>query len=208
MTTEELLEIRHNSYLRDNYLVKLTNRNKIQIFTYAKRTAGSLATIDIINNECTQYFMLGANRGINNARINDDGRGKNNSEGFICLSGIRNVRSFLVEEFRLDRKHRIEFNSITPIEYNISENIRYDNEIVGNLIIEEIIQKLKPIDRRILQLIIYGESDNQTMVPLVRDNRVSNNLVSTLANTLGYSENWIYNRICVLRGVFSTLPLH
>jgi hypothetical protein len=207
MTIKELFEIRNNDLLRDNFLVSLAKRNRQNIFNTSRRLAGNLVTNDLVHNECTQYFMLGANRAIDKANIIDDGRGQNDPEGYCVTLGIFNVKDFLIREFRLDRKHRPEFVAITAVEYNIGNYDQYESDIINRQIIEEIIQKLKPLDRKILQLIMYGEVDNKVMVPIVQNNRVCNSLVDTIARTLDYSPSYIQARMHVLRGVFATLPL-
>jgi len=221
MTMQELFEIRNNDLLRDNFLVSLAKRNKNNIFNTARKLAGNLATPDIINNECTQYFMLGTNRAIDKANIIDDGRGKNDPEGYCVTSGIFNVKDFLIREFRLDRKYRLEFISMDSsngsregrpnhgriINQMIASYNQDESDIIKRQIIKEIVQKLKPLDRRILQLIMYGESEGQAMKPVIQKNKICNNLIATIANTLGYSPSYIQSRMHVLRGVFSTLPL-
>ncbi len=208
MTIQELLEIRNNNSLRDDFLIDLTRRNKKTIFNFSRKIAGSFANGDLIHNECTQYFMLGANRGIDQANIIDDGRGNNNPEGYCIYLGTQNIRDFLMKEFKLTNKNRIEFCEIEE-SYDTPTSNLYENEVLGNILIEEIIEKLKPLDRQILQLIMYGETNGKHLIPMSENNgSFSNNLVKTIANTLGYSKDHIYTRIYVLRNVFTALPIH
>jgi hypothetical protein len=208
MVISKFVEMRINNDLRDAFLIKLAKQNKYYITQFSKKIAGGLITSNIIDNECMQYFMLGANRGIDRANIVDDGRGNNDPEQFCRTCGIYNVRDFLVQEFRLNRKHRIEFTELTATAYGIAEDRNYENETLSDLMIEEIIARLKPLDRKILQLIMYGETDSQQLVPcFTNKNRLSNNMIQTVANTLGYSSSYITSRIYNIRGVLSTLPI-
>ncbi len=208
MQIEQLLYIRQNNYARDDYLIHLVKQNKRFIYTFSKKIASSFATPDIIRNECTQYFMLGANRGIDQAKIIDDGRGKNDPEKYIIYLGSQHIRDFLMREFRLNRKYKPEFSSLSEKENTIQVLKNYENELIGNIIIEEIVSKLKPLDRKILQLILYGETETQDIIPNIGKNKIDNNLVNTIANTLGYNSQYIYTRIYILRSVFSTLSLN
>ncbi len=208
MTIEQLLKIRHNNLLRDEFLIALTKRNKNYIFSYSRKIAGQFATLDLITNECSQYFMLGANRGIDRAKIIDDGRGKNDPEKYCITSGIYNIRDFLLREFRLNRKFVPQFIPISENEYNFPEklSLSFEHEILGNIYIEDIFKRLKPLDRQILQLIMYGETNGIALCPKPVNKKISGNLVNTIAYTLGCSSKTIYSRIYTLRGVFSTLP--
>lgn len=208
MTIKEFIEIRNNEILRDNFIVTTTQKNKYNIYSLSKKIAGKLSTPDIIKNECTQYFMLGLNRGIDQAKITDDGRGKNEPDLYCIRLGFYNIRDFLIREFRLNRKFHPEFTSITEKENLLPNIIQESNEIIGSIYVKEIIEKLKPIDREILQLILYGESNGKIIYPYINNkNVIDNNIIKTVANTLGYSTNYIYSRIYVLRSVFSTMEI-
>ncbi len=208
MNTQGILEIRHSPLLRDEFLIKLTKEHKSNIYIQSKKTAGNLATLDLIENECTQYFMLGSNRGIDSFNLSDDGRSKNRFEAYCVTGGIYSLKNFLLREFKLDCTYKLNFQSISEYEYNIASPQTYENDITNYQLIEEIIQKLKPLDRKILQLIMYGETNGQNLVPIIKNNKVSNNLFDTIAHTLGYSAKYIYSRLYILRGVFASLPIY
>ncbi len=157
MTTEQLQEIRNNQQLRDEYLISLTRRNKKFIYNFSKRIVGKLATYEIISGECTQYFMLGANRGIDQARINDDGRGKNDPEKYFIYLGSQTIRDFLMKEFHCWSKRKIVFESFSLIHHDDRSNEDIARDIIDKMNIDEIISKLKPLDRKILNIILYGE---------------------------------------------------
>lgn len=207
MTEKEFLDIRKNPQKRDDFLITLTKNNKRGIHSVAKKTGRHLITNDLIQNECSQYFMLGANRAIDKVILQDDGRGKNNPVMYCIISGFRNIQDFLISEFRINRKNRPEFSPITRDEYNIPDYCDYEREILENIIINDIIEKLKPIDRQILQLILNGTTDNIALTRTIRSKNISNNIVKVVASTLGYSDNYIYTRLYILREVFSVIPL-
>ena len=211
MTIKQLLEIKNNPELRDNYLIKLTKRNKQNIYNFSKKIAGNLATYDIISCECTQYFMLGANRGIEQAKIisveenNTFWGGKYDPEQYIFFRGTQKIRNFLMTEFKLRIKHNLVFESLSSLsyKYNISSTEDYIQEAIDNINIKEIIEKLKPLDRYIINILLYGEFNNKDFIPNLEETIVTN-----IANSLNYGKAHIYERIKVLRSVFTTIVLN
>lgn len=200
MQEKELEEIRTSANKRDDYLLYLAKTNKQKITYITKKMITYKYKAELVQNECTQYFLLGCNRGIDQVRINDDGRGKNNPEKYIIWVGCNNLKDFLRREYLQKRKLHTYYLS-KEIKEEIPDPVDYAEHIISNYYISEYINSLQEIDKKILYLILEGQYQEEIL-----SNIHNTNIIKNVAHTLGVSNSLIYYRLKVLRSVFTLLP--
>jgi hypothetical protein len=210
-------QIRNDQNMRDDFLQTLAQVNRPNITGVTLRMIGRLATEDVIDNEATQAFLLGANKGVNSFKNSDDGRGKNNFTLHCRWRGLNNVQDWCRSEYGTPTRYPKRYFERTKIvlERDLYDNsyahqyfidvARYEDHVLSAIAIREMIAKLSPVDRSIIELLIFGSDDYGTMRNSSQYGSRHHHIAADVALTIGKPTEFVYTRIAALRKVFGDI---
>lgn len=218
MTSAEFAAMRLDHYRREDFLAWLSRMNSRNIARIARAMAGIWATWDIISGEATQAFLMAANRAIDSAKIEDDGRGKNDPVAWCAWKGLNGVRDYIRSEFgtatRMSARHEIVRNTINETELyaklepeyrtrQVAALFRdpsdYEEQIVSHLMVREFLETLVPVDRSIVELIVYGHDELHQIRCAGSYGDAKRCTAADIARTIGRCESFVYKRIATIR---------
>lgn len=93
LSPADILAVRSNPVLRDDFLARLAQECMPQIAAIVKRALHK--DNGYVDGEARQAFMLAASDALDTARLEDDGRGKNDPVKWATWRGLNAVRDWL-----------------------------------------------------------------------------------------------------------------
>lgn len=186
LTTAELLAIRSNPVLRDDFLKRLAAACRPQIAAIIMRGLGK--DNGIIDGEARQIFMLTASEAIDSARTEDDGRGQNDPVKWATWRGLNAVRQLLRDihcrrpgqpsprqvfeqnlvyqsdleaTYTAAGNYGLNSNNDTAFDYALARGGQYrretaEEEAIVNSLIDELMGVLTAQERPVAELLIHG----------------------------------------------------
>ncbi|MHB8296145.1 MAG: hypothetical protein ACYDH5_16315 [Acidimicrobiales bacterium] len=176
LSSNELERIRYNAQERNTFLSDLAQRNRYKVRAVIRDVRRAIFDLD----DAMQAFLIGANRALDTARTEDDGRGHNDPEAYCTWRGMLAVKEAIRQQHgRHDRpsiKQRAERGTIyagavaKKIDDNESACLFYadPNDYAEtaqvNIDFAGFLGKLRGIDKEAALLLVYGSTDTRELV--------------------------------------------
>lgn len=168
--------MRNDPQLRNAFLANLAQNNRRKISAVVRDVRRAIFDLD----DAMQAFLIGANRALDTARTEDDGRGHNDPEAYCAWRGMLSVREAMRNvRGRAERpsiKQRAEKRAIytgalaDSIDDNEGASLFYadPNDYADvaqvNVDFTAFLGKLHGIDKEAALLLVYGSSDTRELV--------------------------------------------
>lgn len=172
----DIERIRHNAQERNAFLMTIATKNRRKIGAVVRDVRRASFDLD----DAMQAFLIGANRALDTARTEDDGRGHNDPKAYCAWRGMlavreamRNVRG---RSARPSIKQRAEARVIhtgalaDTFEENEGASLFYadPNDYADtaqvNVDFANFLGKLHGIDKEAALLLVYGSTDKRELV--------------------------------------------
>lgn len=222
----QILRARANPDARNDLLAQLLATARPQIASIVLRGMG--ADNGMIRGEASQAFLAAASQAIDSARLDDDGRGKNDPMAWCMWRGLNAVRDEVRKHRgRPDRpsiRQRQEQNLVYASDLeageervdSVNHNIRSfdealaraghyraetaEDEAMVDVLIEQLLGRLTaPLERSIAELLIFGRSGHIELTCTCPRGSASHRISSDIAHAVGYSEQSVHRIVKKIR---------
>lgn len=179
MIVDDLEKIRHNPQEREAFLCALLKGHDAAILSVI-RGSGRPEYLNLLD-EARQAFLMTANRALDTARDQDDGRGGNDPEKWCAWRGMMAVKEVMRQHYGRAGRASIKQNHGIRMVYtgSFSEMVTgenegasiyyadpndYADEAVANVTFTNFLAKLRGIDREVALLLVYGETETRSLI--------------------------------------------
>lgn len=216
MLIEDLERVRHNAQERDAFLARLLQSHNAAILSVVTRSGGP-EYLNLID-EARQAFLITANRALDTAREQDDGRGHNDPEAWCAWRGMLAVREVMRKRRgrggRASIKQHAEARTIYTGAFSelvsgenegaslyYADPNDYADEACANIDFTNFLAKLRGIDREVALLLVYGESETHSLTCSCPS--PSHSYIQDIARAIDSSETRVFKILRRLRDAAS-----
>lgn len=204
--------MRTDPKMRDAFLAELAAANRNRIKAYLGDSRRAMFDVD----DAMSVFLVAANRALDIARTEDDGRGKNDPAAWCAWRGMMAVKAAVREARGRYSRHpcirqRAEsrmvytgsFSQVIDSDENEGASIyyadpnNYADEASANIGCADFLARLRGFDRDLARLLIHGETETLSLTCECTDSEHS--YIADLARALKCKESRIFKGLRRLR---------